>query len=461
MTYAWRLLRVILIGQLPGGASISIFTLALADIGKDLDASAATLSWAVTGGILASAISGAVCGKLGDVHGHKRVYVIALGALSIASLLSGLAWNAASLIGFRSLAGVCVGASQSTSAAMIMRAFPSEERHRVVGWHQSAMTIFPAIGLLAGGPTIDAIGWRPVFFVFAALAVTGCVVSSGVIRPSERGAARRIDFTGALLLVAAIVGLLLYFERGKKFGFTDSVPIVCATFGVAAVAAFVAVEGRVAEPLIRLHYFTRRNFAVPTMLVAFLNYAFMGGLVVAPIMLRTQFHYSNTHASLLLFMRPALYSGTALFAGRAYEWLGERSVAIIGSAITVASMVAFALSAAEHSLALFILGLIGSGVGFGMVAPAMAATIVNVTDPADYGVVSGMRNTISQVGVTAGAQTMTVMIGAESVASGFRSSFLLGAGVASVGLVLSLLVRSSVVPKLRRRSAFDRAPAVT
>lgn len=453
MAYAWRLLRTVLIAQLPGGASISIFTLALGEIAADLDATVASLSWAITGSILASAISASICGKLGDMYGHKRVYTAAVGVLTLASVGSVFSWNGPSLIVFRCIAGLGIGASQATSSAMVLRAFPVAERHKVVGWHQSATTIFPALGLLVGGPAIDAIGWRPVFAIFALLALVGLAVSSVVIRPTEAGSAYRIDYAGAVLLAVTVVGLLMYFDRGKRSGFGATAPLACLITGLVGAALFVAVERRVEQPLIRLHYFAQRNFVVPSLLTSTLNYAFMGGLVVAPLLLSDVFGFSNSKSSLYLFLRPLLYSGAALCAGRLYQLLGERTTAVAGSSMMVGSMLLFALAASAHEPLLVLVALLASGAGFGIVSPAMAATIANATDPADYGVVSGMRNTISQVGVTAGAQTMTVMLGDEHTARAFVRSFTLGAAVCAVGVALAWFVRSTHrrVPSPARR----------
>ena len=239
---------MLLLAQLPGGASITIFSLALSDIAKDLDTTVKALSWAVTGAILGAAVGGSIGGKFGDIYGHKRVYLASIAVLGLATGASALAWSGPALIVFRVVGGIAAGGAQATSSAMILGAFPAHARHRALGWHQSAMTMAPALGLLAGGPLIDGIGWRPLLWAFVGLTAIGFVSSSVVVRASARVARYRVDFLGAALLAAAVVGLLLFFDRGKVYGFSHGRALVWLVFGLLSTLVFVVVEARVSRP---------------------------------------------------------------------------------------------------------------------------------------------------------------------------------------------------------------------
>ena len=149
------------------GSLMTLITVALDDIGADLGASRVTMTWAITGLMLTMAVATPTAGTLGDVHGHRKILLIGLIGGAVSTLLCGLAWNAASLIGFRVLFGLFGACVNPNAVSLMMHAYGPERRATAVGWFQFAVTGAPTIGLVAGGPLIDAAGWRVVFFAFA------------------------------------------------------------------------------------------------------------------------------------------------------------------------------------------------------------------------------------------------------------------------------------------------------
>lgn len=439
--YRWQLIRSLLLGQVASGASLTIIALATADIAKDLGTTPAIVSWAVTGGVLGSAVGGAIGGKLGDLLGHRRVYRVTLFLTVALTVLSAMAWSGWSFLVVRVLAGLASGGTSANSSALVLHAFPAHERTKAIGMYQAALTLAPAIGLLVGGPVVDAFGWRTLFGAFAVIVAAGFVWAWLVVRSTTERIARRIDYAGSVTLASAVVTALLFFDRGKAYGFGDRVPWLMLAVAVVASVAFVLVERAAPEPLIRLDYFRRRDFIVPTLVSTCLNYAFMGGLVVTPLLLHTRFGYSNTKSSTYLFLRPFAYAVTAAFAGAAHQRFHVRRLAYAGGAVQIVSMLCFAEGALGHSIVLITIGLALSGVGLGIATPGLTAASAAASDPQDYGVTSGMRTTITQVGVTAGIQTMSIMVGTTYGASSFAGAFLLGTTVAAIGTALVVLVR--------------------
>lgn len=448
--YRWQLIRSLLLGQVASGASLTIIALATKDIADDLDSTPTLISWAVTGGVLGSAVGGAIAGKLGDLLGHRRMFRITLAAVVVLTLLSALAWSGWSFLAIRVLAGLASGGTSANSSALVLHAFPAHERTKAIGIYQAALTLAPALGLLVGGPVVDRFGWRTLFFAFALIVAIGYVWSWLVVKATTERIARRIDYAGSLTLAIAVVTGLLFFDRGKAYGFGDRVPWVMLVCAVVFGTAFVIVERRAPEPLIRLDYFQRRDFIVPTLVTTCLNYAFMGGLVVTPLLLHTRFGYSNTRSSTYLFLRPFAYAVTASMAGAFQQRFSIRRVAFTGGLIEVASMLLFAEGARSTNLTLIVFGLVLYGVGLGIATPGLTAASAAASDPKDYGVTSGMRTTITQVGVTSGIQTMTIMVGSTYTGASFAGSFLLGTVVAAIGTGLVLLVRTDRAREPRR-----------
>ncbi len=444
--YRWQLIRSLLLGQVASGASLTIIALATADIARDLHSTPTLVSWAVTGGVLGSAVGGAIGGKLGDLLGHRRMYRITLFFTVVLTVMSAVAWSGWSFLAVRVLAGLASGGTSANSSALVLHAFPAHERTKAIGMYQAALTLAPAIGLLVGGPVVDAFGWRSLFAAFAVIVSAGFVWAWIVVRATTERVHRRIDYAGSITLACTVVTGLLFFDRGKAYGFGDRVPWTMLAIAAVTGVVFVLAERAAPEPLIRLDYFRRRDFIVPTLVSTCLNYAFMGGLVVTPLLLHTRFGYSNTKSSTFLFLRPFAYAVTAALAGAAHRRFHVRTLAFTGGIVQIVSMLCFAEGATSHSIGLITVGLALSGVGLGIATPGLTAASAAASDPQDYGVTSGMRTTITQVGVTAGIQTMSIMVGTTYSAGSFAASFLLGTTIAALGTVLVLLVRDPSRP---------------
>ena len=451
MTYRWRMLVALLLTLLSVGSTLTVLSLAIAeDLPDDLGAAPATLSWAVTAAVLAQAVCASLFGKVGDVHGPRRVFVAASAVLAVSTPLSALAWDAPSLIAFRVLSGAAAGAAVASAGSMILREFTGPDRARALGYFQSAMTLAPAVGLLVGGPVIEAIGWRWMFGVFALLAWLGLAAAVFVLRPTPPIATEtRIDVTGALLIGLTVATVLIGIDLGGRRSFTDALPLLVLGIGLGLAAVFVLVERRQEEPLIRLDYFRRRNYILPTLVVAAGNYAYMGALVVAPLLFQRLLGWGIAATSYVLFMRPFTFSLTSSFGGRMHRLLGDRGSGVVGMAILMVAMAMQGFGAYTTNLPLIIVGLIASGAALGLSLPGLSTTIGNATDPADYGVATGMRATITQIGVTAGLQTMVVALGGEFTEAAFLRSFMVAFGVAAVGFVLALSIAEHTRPGAR------------
>lgn len=438
--YRWQLIRSLLLGQVSSGASLTIIALATAQIAKELHSTPTLIAWAVTGGVLGSAVGGAIGGKLGDLLGHRRMYRIVLFATIVLTVLSAAAWSGWSFLVIRVLAGLASGATSANSSALVLHAFPAHERTKAIGIYQAALTLAPAIGLLVGGPVVDHFGWRTLFVAFAVLVAAGFVWSWMVVRSTTERIERRIDYAGSVAIAFTVVTALMFFDRGKAYGFGDPMPWIMVACAVVGGTLFMVVERRAAEPLIRLDYFRRPGFIVPTLISTCLNFAFMGGLVVTPLLLHTRFGYSTTKASTFLFLRPFAYAVTASLAGTAQRRFDVRRLALTGGLIEIASMLFFAEGANTDAIALVTVGLVLSGIGLGIATPGLTALSAAASDPKDYGVTSGMRTTITQIGVTAGIQTMSIMVGTTYSGASFAASFLLGTVVAVLGTAMVLLI---------------------
>lgn len=449
------LLGIVMLAVTAFGSLMTLVTVALGEMGDDLGTSRATMTWAITGLMLAMVVVTPLAGSLGDVHGHHKVMLGGLVGGAIATFLCGIAWDAASLIGFRVLFGAFGGCVNPSAMSLMMHAYGPERRATAVGWFQFAVTGAPTIGLIAGGPLIDAFGWRFIFFCFAGVSLLAFAVGLFVLRPIPRQEGRPMDILGALLLgFGVLLALLAITEitegiRSEGVASALAAPLtLCFAIGsAAALWSFIRVERTSADPMIDLNYFRRRNFTLPLLSSSAVQFAYMGGFVITPALLEDHYGWTIGSIALLMMPRPGAFSIASLVGGWLPSVVGFRTPIVAGAAFMIASMIFFALASPLTNgvgIALIVGGLILSGVASGVSQPAIAALAVAAVDERDMGIANGMNQQVTWVGIVAGIQTMNVLLGDNAGPSRFVGTYMVGLTIAALGLVAAALVRPTI-----------------
>jgi EmrB/QacA subfamily drug resistance transporter len=455
--YPWLVLGTALFGLFTVGFTITILAVSLPSIAADVGSTTTTITWILTGPLLAFGIVGPAFGKAGDLWGHKRIYLIGLGGSAVFAAGVAVAWDAGSLIAFRVIGAAFGAACGPASMALIYSVFPPERRVQAMGYWSMVMAGGPVLGVVAGGPVVEALSWRWIFVVQAPLAAFGAIVAFLLLPETKRLARTRFDIVGAVLLGVAVTSLLLALNRGPEIGWSH--PLVVGGFALAPVllVAFVWWEGRVDHPLIPLEYLRRRNVAAPIATQCFTNFAYMGGFIVTPLLLAEGFGYGETRIGLLVIARPLAFAISAPLAGTVAVRVGERTAGIVGAVAVAASMLALAQLRPGMSDLVVIGALALSGIGLGVSSPSMAATVANAVDEADLGIAGAAQQLLTQVGVVAGIQLMLTVqvtrLDASGLIGSYRDAYLLGAAVSALAIVTATFVRRS------RRTPEEGAPA--
>jgi len=454
--YPWMVLVAALFGLFSVGFTITILSNSLQVISNDLGSSPSTLTWVITGPLLAYAVLGPAAGKLGDVAGSRRVYLWSLVGVTVFAGLTALAWSGASLIAFRVLGAGVGAATGPASLAMINKLFPRERRAHALGYWSLVAAGGPVIGVVLGGPIVEAYGWRWIFIAQVPMTLVALVVGFFVLPDTDRHERTPFDVSGSVLLGLGVGAALVGLNRGPVLGWSN--PLVDVMFVAAPVllGLFVWVERRKAYPLIPLAYFRRRNFAFPIVNQFFTNFAYMGGFILTPFLLQNVLGYGPAHSGLVSIARPLAFSIAGPIAGYYTVRVGERTNAMLGAAVLVASMVVLSTVGVGSTDLLIMAGLALSGIGMGTASPAIAAAIANSVDEQDLGVVSAAQQMVAQVGVVAGIQILlTVQAAREPVvgaAASFHAAYLVGAAAAAVGVVLAAFVRNTTLRTPTRSS---------
>jgi EmrB/QacA subfamily drug resistance transporter len=445
--YPWLVLVAALYGLFATGFTITILAVSLPTIADDLGTSTTTLTWVITGPLLAFGVVGPAAGKAGDLFGQKRIYLLGLLLSGVLALGIAVSWNATSLITFRVLAAAAGAASGPASMAMINSVFPRERRVQAMGYWSMVGAGAPVLGVVAGGPIVEAISWRVIFLMQAPIVFFGVLLSALILPETERMRGIRLDVFGAVLLATGVTSLLLALNRGPVLGWSS--PLVVGAFVASPLmlAVFWWWEQRVPQPLVRLQYLRLRNVAAPVATQAFTNFAYMGGFIITPLLLAEVFGYGETRVGLLSIARPLTFAVAAPLAGGLALRAGEKTMGVIGAAAVVLSMVALAQIGRASSDLIVIGSLALSGVGLGVSSPSMAATIANAVDQGDLGIAGAVQQMMTQVGVVAGIQLMqTLQVATEDsrgLVGSYQAAYYLGAAVCCLGVVTAAFVRRS------------------
>ncbi|MFM7535069.1 MAG: MFS transporter [Acidimicrobiales bacterium] len=437
--YARRLLAVVLLSVVSFSSSMTIVTTALGRIAQDLGSSASTLSWGVSGLFLAMGIGTPVLGKLGDVKGHRPVFLVGAAVIVTGTVACGLAWSAASFVAARVVVGAGMAAAMPNGMALVLASVEPAARPRILGWFQMVMVGVPTLALIAGGPMVDAFGWRSVFALLAPVAATGLVCSLVVVRPGSRQTGVRIDWLGAGLLGLGVLAALLGLEAFSR-GLGPAVGAGLLALAAVSIVGFVRVERRIAVPLIALDYFRIPEFTGSICANGMAQFAYIGGFVVAPLLLQERFGLSVGASALLLLARPASMSLCSPIGGRLGQRFGERPMVLVGAAGLAAGCAVLVAAALTEQTWLVPIALVLSGGAVGLAQPSYGTAVARSVDPGDLGVANGMSSTLVNLGMLSGIQAMFAVLGDGDSAGRYAAAFAVAGAVAVASVPFGLMM---------------------
>ena len=419
-----------LAGMFATNCTFTVLAVSLKHIAEELGARETTMAWVVTAPILFSAVALPVLGKAGDLYGHRRVFLLGSLAAMVLSFVTTAAWSAPSLIGLRVAASVVGAASGPSSMALIFGAYSPEERTRAMGWWAMMGAGAPALGLIAGGPMVEFMGWRMLFVVQGVFAMLALVFAWFVLVETKRQKVR-FDVWGSLLLAASTGFLMFVLGQVGELGWGSPWIWASAVLGVVFVGAFVSVERRTAEPLLPLNFFSRRNFTAPILSGAFQSGAYMGAFVLAPFLLQNEFGMNVASASLFMILRTLTLTLVCPAGGVLGSRFGHRWAAMIGTGTIACSMAVLALGTANTWIYVVGAGLVLQGMGQGLCGPSLHTAIAGAVPQENLGIATAANRLVNQVGTAFGIALLTGVYGPY----GYQPAFIAAGALALLGLL--------------------------
>ncbi len=460
-------LGIILAVQLMVVLDATIVNIALPDIASALNFSPASLSWVITAYTLAFGGFLLLGARAGDLLGRKRVFIAGIGLFTVASLLGGLAPNAALLLAARALQGLGGALAAPSALAFLTIMFPEgRERLRALGYYAAVSIGGGAVGLILGGLLTQVASWRWVLFVNVpvGLVVLALARRSLAETPSRNG---HFDVLGAVTSTVGVTSLAYGFVRAASNGWGEMLTLGAFALGVVLVGLFVTLERRAPEPITPLRLFADRSRNASYVARLFLVAGMFGMFFFLTQFLQDVLGYGPLQAGLaFLPFSVALFAMSQLSARRLVERFGGKAVMVVGFSLsTLAMLLMTQLSASSTYLFVLIpVLLFGTGNGLAFV-PLTSASLAGVRQE-DAGAASGLVNVMQQMGGALGLAVLVSVFGSagrvvagQSVAAA-RAAFVVGADHAFIASALFVGATVLVLAvAIRGRRAVARAAA--
>ena len=362
------------------------------------------LSWVVTAYLLASTVSGPLYGKFGDLYGRKVVLQTAIVIFLVGSALCGLSQNMAELISFRALQGLGAGGLIVTAIAVIGDVIPPRDRGRYQGIFGGVFGVSTIIGPLLGGFFVDNLSWRWIFYVNLPIGAVAFAVIGAVFRVRPVAKQHKVDYLGAALLAGGLSAIVLFTSLGGTTWAWDSPEIIALiVIGVVAIAAFVFVESRVAEPILPLSLFQNRTFAVTSAVGFIVGLALFGAVTYLPLYLQIAKGVSPTRSGLQLTPLMLGLLVTSILSGNLItRWGKYRIFPIIGTAVVTLGMILLSRLGVGTSLWTAALDMVVLGLGLGMVMQVLVLAVQNAVDYKYLGVATSGSTMFRSIGGSIG-----------------------------------------------------------
>lgn len=437
---------------------VTILTVSLAPIAEEFAVPETTIAWVIAAPMLLSAVFFPLLGKLGDLRGHRQIFLAGFTGATLVAALTALAWDAPSLIGLRALAAVLGGATQPTSMALIFSVYPPEQRVRAMGWWSMTGAAAPAMGLALGGPLIEFFGWRVVFLLQAGFSLVALAMAFAVLRETARKQVR-FDLAGSVALAVGIGGFMFALGSLRDLEGDRTTPIAATAVGILGLIAFTAIERRVEEPLLPLVFLRSRNFVATLLTNAATSAGYMGSFVIAPMFL-FYLGFSETAASFLILTRTGALTIASPMGGTLGERLGERNASLIGCGVMTLGLALAAWGIQLENLVLFMIGLVGQGLGHGWSQPSITAAVSQSVDESDLGIAAAANRLFGQGGAAFGITLLTLAYGGEKTPEAFSLAFTVGAVLSAISVLTAIGIAAQRIELDPAARGSEEAPAI-
>jgi len=455
----WFALYVLALGDLLIVLDISIVNVALPSIREDLGFSEASLAWVINAYTLTFGGFMLLAGRLGDLFGHRRIFLLGVGLFTLASLACGLANSSEILVGARAIQGIGGAIVAAVALSLIMTLFTEPaERAKAMGVIGFVAAGGGSIGVLAGGVLTDILNWHWIFLVnipVGAAVIALCLM----LLPGDSGERGRtsLDIAGAVTVTASLMLAVYAIVNGNEQGWTSVHTLGLLGIAAAGLALFVALESRVSSPLMPLGLFKLRSVAASNIVGILWSAAMFAMFFLSALYLQLVLGYSPLEVGLAFLPANLLMGAMSLgLSAKLVMRFGVRLPLVGGMALVALGLGLFARAPVDGNFLIDVLpSMLILGVGIGMAMNPLLLAAMSDVEPQDAGVASGVVNTSFMLGGALGLAVLASVAAARTgdssspaaLVDGYQAAFVIGTVFAlAAGAVAAVFLRGGPAP---------------
>jgi EmrB/QacA subfamily drug resistance transporter len=381
----------------------TVVNVALPSIQRDLDASISGLEWTINGYTLSFAVLLATGGRLGDIFGRRRMFLVGVVIFALSSATAGLAQSSTDLVVSRVVQGVGGALMMPGTLSIVTDAFPAHERGKAMGTWAGVSALALAIGPVLGGFLTEHVSWRAIFYLNIPVAVGAVTATLFAVRESrDTTVGREVDYLGVATLTAGLTALVLALVEGNSWGWGSPEIVALLVTAALALTAFVLVELRVRAPMVEFRFFADRNFVGAVVVALIVSFAMLGVFFFLALYMQGILGYSPLEAGVRFLPSTLMIVGVAPIAGRLADHFGPRWLIVAGLAILAASLYSFTSIAVDSTYLDLLPGFVLLGVGIALTMSPMTSAAMNAVAVEKAGIASGVLSMFRMVGGSLG-----------------------------------------------------------
>jgi EmrB/QacA subfamily drug resistance transporter len=455
----WLALIVLCLGDLMIVLDTTIVNVALPSIRSDLGFSEASLAWVVNAYLLTFGGFMLLGGRLGDLYGHRRLFIGGVGLFTAASVVCGSAQTQSMLVGARVVQGIGGAVVSAVALSLIMTLFDDPaERTKAMGVFGFVMAAGGSIGVLAGGVLTNSLSWHWVFLVNVPIGAAVVVCTLMVIPAGAGSPGTRLDVLGAVSVTSSLVAAVYAIVNGSAAGWTSGQTVGLLVAAAALLAAFVVIESHVVAPLVPLGLFRNRNLTTANIVGMLWSAAMFASFFLAALYLQFVLGYRPLAVGLAFLPSNVIMGAFSLgLSARIVMRFGIKRPLAVGMALVAVALLLFSRAPVGGRFVVDVLpAMIVLGIGVGLAFNPILLAATSGVEPRQAGLASGVANTGFMMGGALGLAVLASLAashtqslrGAGHAANaalngGYHLAFLVGAAFAAAAFVGATLLRSA------------------
>ncbi len=391
----------------------TVTNVALPSIQRDFDASLSALEWTINAYTLTFAVLLVTGGRLGDIFGRRRVFLIGVVVFAAASATIGFAPSEGWLVASRAVQGVGAALMMPATLSIITNAFPPQERGKAIGMWAGVSAIALALGPLVGGWLTEDVTWRAIFFINVPIAVIAVFVTLFATQESrDETASRQVDYPGIATLTVGLTALVLALVEGNSWGWGSPAIIALLVAAVGGLGTFVAIERISAAPIVDFDFFRSRSFLGANVVAFSISFGMFAVFFFLALYMQNILGYGPLETGVRFLPTTVVIMFAGPIAGRLSDRIGPRTPLTIGLLLVTVSLAWQSRISVDTSFGFLVVPFILLGVGMGFTMSPMSTAAMNAVDRSKAGVASGTLSMTRMVGGTFGVAALGALVAA-------------------------------------------------